>query len=282
MAASTNYTVKAQEALQAAVASAAAVGNPEVIPSHLLLALLEQEEGLAPRLLAKVGAPLSRVLDEVRGDLERLPRASGGAEPSPSRDLRQVLTQAGKLAPQFQDDYVSVEHLLLAVVSLPCSAATVLTRFGLTREALLKAIQEVRGSHRVSDDNPEGKIDALRKYGRDLTDMARAGKLDPVIGRDEEIRRVMQVLTRRTKNNPVLIGEPGVGKTAVAEGLAQRIATGDVPEILKHRRIVALDMGGLIAGTKYRGEFEDRLKAVIKEVIDSDGEVVLFIDEMHT
>jgi ATP-dependent Clp protease ATP-binding subunit ClpB len=278
-----NYTVKAAEALQAAVEDANRRGNPEVQPTHLLAALLAQDEGLAPRLLGKVGAPLARVQEEVGSVLERLPSARGGTEAQPSRELRRVLESAAGLAPQFQDEYVSVEHLLLALTAMPGSAAgQILGRFGVTRDVLLAAIREVRGSHRVTDDNPEGKLEALKKYSRDLTELARAGKLDPVIGRDDEIRRVMQVLTRRTKNNPVLIGEPGVGKTAVAEGLAQRIAAGDVPELLKRRRIVALDMGALIAGTKYRGEFEDRLKAVIKEVVDSDGEVVLFIDEIHT
>ncbi len=283
MAASNNFTVKAGEALQTSVETARARGNPEVIPTHLLLALLDQEEGLAARLLGKVGVPLARLHEEARADLDRLPSARGGGEPVPSRDLRQALEAAAKLAPQFQDEYVSVEHLLLALVSVASfSAAQILARFGVTKDSLLRAIQEVRGSHRVTDQDPEAKFEALKKYGRDLTELARAGKLDPVIGRDDEIRRVMQVLTRRTKNNPVLIGEPGVGKTAVAEGLAGRIASGDVPELLAKRRIVALDMGALIAGTKYRGEFEDRLKAVIKEVVDSEGEVVLFIDEIHT
>jgi ATP-dependent Clp protease ATP-binding subunit ClpB len=278
-----NFTVKAGEALQTAFEDANRRGNAEVQPIHLLAALLAQDEGLAPRLLAKVGAPLARVQDELRTALDRLPSARGGAEAQAGRELRQALDAAAATAPQFQDDYVSVEHLLLALAALPGSTAgQILARFGVTRDTLLAAIREVRGSHRVTDDNPEGKLEALKKYGRDLTELARAGKLDPVIGRDDEIRRVMQVLTRRTKNNPVLIGEPGVGKTAVAEGLAQRIAAGDVPELLKRRRIVALDMGALIAGTKYRGEFEDRLKAVIKEVIESDGEVVLFIDEIHT
>jgi ATP-dependent Clp protease ATP-binding subunit ClpB len=283
MASNNNFTIKAGEALQAAVELAGARGNPEVIPIHLLVALLAQPEGLAPRLLDKLGAPATRLHDEAQSALDRLPSAQGGAEPQPSRDFRKVLDAAAKLAPQFQDDYISVEHLLLALASVPgTSAAEILARFGVAKDALLRAIKELRGSHRITDANPEDKLEALKKYGRDLTEVARAGKLDPVIGRNDEIRRVMQVLTRRTKNNPVLIGEPGVGKTAVAEGLAGRIAAGDVPELLANRRLVALDMGALIAGTKYRGEFEDRLKAVIKEVVDSAGEVVLFIDEIHT
>jgi len=277
------YTVKASEALQEAFQSAGARGNPETTPSHLLLALMQQDAGIVPRLLAKVGVPASQFESELKEALDRLPAAEGGAEPAPSRSLRKVLDQAQKLAPQFQDQYVSVEHLLMAIVSVPDSAAARALRVhGVTKESLLTAIQELRGSHRVTDANPEDKYEALANYGRDLTELAHAGKLDPVIGRDDEIRRVMQVLTRRTKNNPVLIGEPGVGKTAVAEGLAQRIASGDVPTILENRRIVSLDMGALIAGAKYRGEFEDRLKAVIKEVVDSKGEVILFIDELHT
>ncbi|MCJ7440105.1 MAG: ATP-dependent chaperone ClpB [Thermoanaerobaculaceae bacterium] len=283
MASNSNFTIKAGEALQQAFRLASDRGNPEATPAHLLQALLEQQEGLAPRLLEKVGVPLGRLQADLAEALGRLPAARGGAEAQPARDLRMVLEAAAKLAPQFQDEYVSVEHLLLAIVSVAgSSAAQLLARYGVTRDALLSAIQELRGSHRVTDDSPEGKFEALKKYGRDLTELARAGKLDPVIGRDDEIRRVMQVLNRRTKNNPVLIGEPGVGKTAVAEGLAGRIASGDVPELLKRRRIVALDLGALIAGTKYRGEFEDRLKAVIKEVVDSDGQVILFIDEIHT
>jgi len=283
MNAKNQYTLRATEALQSSVKAAATRGNPETTPTHLLQALIEQDEGVATKFLGKIGASTRTLSDELRAALDRLPSAAGGSEPQPSRSFRAVLDQATKLAPQFQDQYISVEHLLLAIVAVKDSAAAqILAGQGVTHDSLLASIQELRGSHRVTDENPEAKYEALKNYGRDLTELADAGKIDPVIGRDEEIRRLMQVLTRRTKNNPVLIGEPGVGKTAVAEGLAQRIASGDVPEILKRRRLVSLDMGALIAGAKYRGEFEDRLKAVLKEVVDSDGEVILFIDELHT
>jgi ATP-dependent Clp protease ATP-binding subunit ClpB len=280
---SSQYTVRAAEALQTAFKAAATRGNPETTPTHLLQALVEQDQGVAGKLLARVGVSTPTLATELRDALDRLPSADGGTEPQPSRSLRSVLDQAARLAPQLQDQYISVEHLLLALAAVKGGAAfDLLAAHGVDHDALLAAIRELRGSHRVTDENPEARYEALKTYGRDLTELARAGKLDPVIGRDEEIRRVMQVLTRRTKNNPVLIGEPGVGKTAVAEGLAQRVAAGDVPENLKNRRLVSLDMGALIAGAKYRGEFEDRLKAVLKEVVDSSGEVVVFIDELHT
>ncbi len=242
------YTVKASEALQEAMKTAAARGNPETTPTHLLLALMQQENGIAPRFLAKVGVPAGQLETELKEALDRLPSADGGAEPQASRTLRKVLEQAAKIAPQFQDQYVSVEHLLMAIVAVPDSAAArALAIHGVTKDSLLAAIQELRGSHRVTDANPEDKYEALTNYGRDLTELARAGKVDPVIGRDEEIRRVMQVLTRRTKNNPVLIGEPGVGKTAVVEGLAQLIIANEVPSTLKDARLIMLDLSSTVA-----------------------------------
>jgi len=273
-------TVKAQEAVEAAGQLAQRSDHAEVLPLHLLAALLDESEGVVKPIFEKIGADVSRVRDELTAQLERLPRATG-TQMGMSRALQEIFTQAQKEADRLKDEYVSTEHLLLALTQSG-DAKKILASSGIDHATILRALKDVRGGQRVTDQNPEAKYQALERYGRDLVEMARQGKIDPVIGRDEEIRRTMQVLSRRTKNNPVLIGEPGVGKTAIVEGLAVRILNGDVPAALQGKRIVALDMGALIAGAKYRGEFEDRLKAVIKEVTQSDGRIILFIDELHT
>ncbi|HEX2062882.1 MAG TPA: Clp protease N-terminal domain-containing protein, partial [Acidimicrobiales bacterium] len=263
------WTIRTQEAVQAAAEAARARNNPEVTPEHLLAALLGQQEGVVLPVLEKLGVSLLSLRNKIDDVLSRLPKAYGG-EAQFSRALREALETADRAREELRDEYLSTEHLLLALAE----------KVGVGREDLLAALREVRGSHRVTTQNPEESYQALEKYGRDLTEAARKGKLDPVIGRDEEIRRVIQVLSRRTKNNPVLIGEPGVGKTAIVEGLARRIVEGDVPESLKNKRLVALDLGAMVAGSKYRGEFEERLKAVLKEITDSEGDQALVLEAL--
>ncbi len=277
-------TVKAQEAVQSANDLATESGNPEQQPVHLLLAMLNDREGIVPSVLSKIGASTEQLRARLQQVMETLPKVVGAAhQAQPSTGFLKVLDQAFREAQNFKDEYVSTEHLLLAITQEKNDPAQLaLAAAGATHDTILRALTAVRGSQRVTDQNPEAKYQALERYARDLTELARRGKLDPVIGRDEEIRRVIQVLARRTKNNPVLIGEPGVGKTAIVEGLARRVVSGDVPEILRDKRVVSLDLGAMLAGAKYRGEFEDRLKAVLKEIEEAAGQIILFIDELHT
>ncbi len=282
---SDRFTIKSQEAFQAAQRLADERRNPQTTPDHLLAVMLEQEGGVVVPVLRKLGVDPAGVRQSVGVALDALPKLTGAASPEPagaSADLVQIMRAAENEMRELNDEYISTEHLMLAIAGYPGAAGDALRGAGATHEELLKALREVRGSHRVTDQSPEDKYQALERFGRDLTEAAAQGKLDPVIGRDDEIRRVIQVLSRRTKNNPVLIGEPGVGKTAIVEGLAQRIVAGDVPEGLRDRKLVSLDIGAMVAGSKYRGEFEDRLKAVLKEIADAEGQVIVFIDELHT
>ncbi|HAX62055.1 MAG TPA: type VI secretion system ATPase TssH, partial [Elusimicrobia bacterium] len=276
------FTVKSQEALAEAQSLAEKEHNQQLTDLHLLFAIIEQKGGTVPEILRKLSINISHLKREVEKEFEKLPKVEGYGQIYLSTELARIMEDAKSEAAALKDEFISTEHFLLAIPSSKTKSGEILSKHGINKEKILKILVEVRGNMKITDQNPEDKYQALEKYTRDLTELARKEKLDPVIGRDDEIRRVMQVLSRRTKNNPVLIGEPGVGKTAIAEGLARRIVAGDIPEMLKNKKVLSLDMGALIAGAKFRGEFEDRLKAVLKEIVAREGEIILFIDEIHT